>query len=62
MVMTLVFFLTAFGGLILIEAAEKIARRIADNAPPAPEPEPVIDLDLLEAELSMEFHVWKRAA
>ena len=26
------------------------------------EPEPVIDFDLLEAELSMEFHDWRRAA
>lgn len=26
------------------------------------EPEPVIDLGQLEAELSMEFHDWKRAA
>lgn len=45
----------AAGGPILVVASYKVGRFIADRTPV--EPEPVIDMDLFEAEMSMEAAV-----
>ncbi|KQS79063.1 hypothetical protein ASG25_10785 [Rhizobium sp. Leaf384] len=51
----------AVGFIAVIKVGKFLARFPQVDAAPI-EPEPVIDFDLLEVELSMEFHDWKRAA